>query len=68
MVQNCCMTLSLETHGLGTVPKYCLRQKSVSTPVQIGPVPGLTWVFNPDTVLWAEECKLWNPTCRCCET
>lgn len=68
MVQNCCMTLSLEAQGLGTAPKYCLRQNSVSTRVQIGSVPGLTWVFNPDHVLWSEYCKLWNPTCRCCET
>jgi hypothetical protein len=68
MAQNSCMTiLSMETHGLGAVPKYCFRQNSVSTPVQIGSVPGFTWVFNPAHVLWADNCKLGNPACRCCD-
>jgi hypothetical protein len=39
----------------------------VSTPVQVGSVPGFTWGFNPVNVLWADNCKLGNPACRCCD-
>lgn len=49
------------------VPKYCFRQNSVSTPVQVGSVPGFTWVFNPVNVSWADNCKLGNSTCRGCD-